>query len=56
MVARELMGGERSFDNQSSWARGYFVSTAGANEATIRHYIQHRKEADRKEDNPRLFK
>ena len=56
MIAREFMGRERSFAGQSFWARGYFVSTVGANEATVRRYIQHQEEADRKEDNPRLFK
>ena len=56
MIARELMGRERSFAGQSFWARGYFVSTVGVNEATIRRYIQHQEKADRREDKPRLFK
>ena len=56
MIAREFMGRERSFAGQAFWARGYFVSTVGANEATIRRYIQHQEEADRKEDKPRLFR
>ena len=56
MIAREFMGRERSFAGQAFWARGYFVSTVGANEAMIRRYIQHQEEADRKEDKPRLFR
>lgn len=56
MIAREFSGRERNFVGQNFWARGYFVSTVGANEATIRRYIRHQEEADRKEDAPRLFK
>lgn len=56
MIAREFAGRERNFVGQNFWARGYFVSTVGANEATIRRYIQHQEEADRKDDAPRLFK
>jgi putative transposase len=29
------------------WARGYYVSTVGANEATIKAYINRQEEADR---------
>jgi len=29
------------------WARGYYVSTVGINEATIKDYIKHQEEADR---------
>ena len=56
MIAREFSGRERNFVGQNFWARGYFVSTVGANEAMIRRSIQHQEEADRKEDAPRLFK
>jgi putative transposase len=32
---------KRNFSGQHFWARGYFVSTVGRDEATIRAYIQH---------------
>jgi len=56
MIAREFMGRERGFTGQSFWARGYFVSTVGVNEATIRRYVKYQEDADRRDDNPRLFK
>ena len=41
----ELKGGNRHF-----WARGYFVSTVGKDEALIREYIKQQEEADIIED------
>ena len=32
---------------KSFWARGYYVSTVGINEATIRKYIKEQEQADR---------
>jgi putative transposase len=32
------------------WARGYFVSTVGRDEAVIRAYIQRQKEEDKRLD------
>ncbi|MGL6196550.1 MAG: IS200/IS605 family transposase [Thermoguttaceae bacterium] len=55
MIAREIAGRDRNFTGQVFWARGYFVSTVGINEETIRRYIRYQEEADRKEDGPRLF-
>jgi len=34
-------------DDVSLWSPGYFVSTVGADEATIRNYIEHQGEEDR---------
>ena len=55
-ISREFQGRERNFAGQSFWARGYFVSTVGADEVVIRRYIQHQEDAERREDAPRLFK
>ncbi len=30
------------------WARGYFVSTVGRDEAVIREYIRHQEQEDRR--------
>ncbi len=54
-VARDFMGRQRSFRGYHFWARGYFVSTVGIDERTIREYIRHREQNDRKRDQQRLF-
>ena len=37
------------------WARGYYVSTVGADEQVIRQYIRNQEQEDRKNDDMRLF-
>ena len=37
----------RNFTGQHFWARGYFVSTVGRDEAVIRDYIRRQEEEDR---------
>ena len=34
------------FGNRNFWATGYYVSTVGLNEATIRKYIQEQEKED----------
>lgn len=34
------------FDNRQFWSEGYYVSTMGLNEATIRKYIQEQEKYD----------
>ena len=34
------------FGNRRFWSEGYYVSTAGLNEATIKKYIQEQENAD----------
>jgi len=34
------------FGNRNFWAQGYYVSTVGLNEATIRKYIQEQEKED----------
>ena len=45
-IAREFAGRKRNFVGQSFWARGYFVSTVGRDEAVIREYIQRQEQED----------
>ena len=45
-MARVYAGRRRNFVGQHFWARGYWVSTVGKNEAAVRRYIQ----APEKED------
>jgi putative transposase len=39
-IAREFAGRKRNYVGQHFWARGYFVSTVGRDEAVIREYIR----------------
>ena len=55
-IARNLLNRQKNFTGQSFWARGYFVSTVGLNEETIRKYIQNQDKADRDQDELGLFK
>ena len=38
------------FGNRKFWAEGYYVSTVGLNEATIRKYIQQQEKQDIMQD------
>ena len=39
-AARDFMGRHQSFKGYHFWVRGYFVSTVGIDERTIRQYIR----------------
>ena len=54
-IARTYAGRRQNFIGQNFWARGYFVSTAGRDEETVRQYIKKQEEADRKIDQLELF-
>ena len=47
---------KRSFVGQSFWARGYFVSTVGRDEAVIRAYIQNQEIEDKRLDQLQLLR
>jgi putative transposase len=50
------MGRRRNFAGQSFWARGYYVSTVGHDEAVVREYIRHQEEEDKRLEQLDLFK
>lgn len=54
-IARTWGGRKQNFTGQHFWARGYYVSTVGIDEDTIRRYIQQQEADDRRSDQPRLF-
>ncbi|MBK1634089.1 IS200/IS605 family transposase [Thiohalocapsa halophila] len=54
-LARVYGERKRNFTGQHFWARGYFVSTVGRDEATIRAYIQHQEREDQRLDQLRLW-
>jgi hypothetical protein len=55
-IARGFVGKEKNFTGQNFWARGYYVSTVGREEATIRKYIQEEEEEDRRQDQLEKFR
>ena len=54
-LARVYGERQRNFSGQHFWARGYFVSTVGRDEATIRAYIQHQEREDQRLDQLKLW-
>jgi putative transposase len=54
-IARTFSGRQRNFVGQHFWARGYFVSTVGRDEAVIREYIRHQEQEDRRVDQMKLI-
>jgi putative transposase len=54
-IARTFMDRKRNFVGQHFWARGYFVSTVGRDEAVVRQYIKHQEAEDRRIEQLRLL-
>jgi putative transposase len=54
-VARNFMGRQRNFTGEHFWARGYYVSTVGLDEAKLREYIQTQEVEDQRVDQLGLF-
>jgi putative transposase len=47
-IAQHVANKPRNFVCHKFWARGYFVSTVGANEQVIRAYIENQEQADKR--------
>ena len=45
-IARNYSGHKQNFTGQNFWARGYYVSTTGRDEAAIRQYIKNQEKRD----------
>ena len=58
-IARTYAGRKQNFVGQNFWARGYYVSTTGRDEDTIRNNIRNnirkQEESDKKIDQMTLF-
>ncbi len=54
-IARNFMGKKRNFTGESFWARGYFVSTVGLDEDTVRKYIRNQEKEDERVTQLNLF-
>jgi len=55
-LARVYGERKRSFVGQHFWARGYFVSTVGRDEAVIREYIRNQEHEDARLDQMNLWR
>ena len=49
-IARNFRGRKKNFSGESFWARGYFVTTVGHDEETVRNYIINQEKNDKKKD------
>ena len=54
-IARTYLGQRRNFNGMHFWARGFFVSTVGADEETVRNYIQTQEKDDQRLDQLGMF-
>jgi putative transposase len=54
-IARN-QGHKKNFVGMSFWARGYFVSTVGRDEETVREYIKNQEKEDQRLDQLGLFR
>ena len=55
-LARVYGERKRGFVGQSFWARGYFVSTVGRDEQTIREYIRNQEHEDKRLEQINLWR
>ena len=55
-LARVYGERKQNYVGQSFWARGYFVSTVGRDETTIREYIRNQEKEDQRIDQMNLWK
>ena len=46
-VARTYLGQRKNYTGMHFWARGYYVSTVGADEESIREYIRKQEHEDK---------
>lgn len=54
-IARTYGGRQRNFRGENFWARGYYVSTVGKDEETIKAYIKNQESEDRRLEQLRIF-
>src|ERR1700732_4059615 len=55
-LARVYGEKKRNFVGQHFWARGYFVSTVGRDEAVIREYIKRQEQEDNRREKRNLWR
>jgi len=55
-IARTYLGQRKNYVGMNFWARGYFVSTVGADEGVVRAYIREQEQEDHRIEQLALFK
>ena len=55
-LARVYGEQKQNYAGQSFWARGYFVSTVGGDEVTIRDYIRNQEQEDKRLDQLNMWR
>ena len=55
-IARTYLGQRKNYGGMSFWARGYFVSTLGADATVVRAYIRDQEQEDQRLEQLHLFK
>jgi putative transposase len=55
-IARTYLGQKKNYTGMHFWARGYFVSTVGADEEVVKAYIQDQEKEDHRVEQLSLFK
>jgi putative transposase len=46
LIAKNFKGRQRNFNGEAFWARGYYVSTVGLDEDTVKEYIRNQEKND----------
>ena len=54
-IARNFAGKRRNFTGENFWARGYYVSTVGLDEESVRTYIQQQEREDERLEQVNLY-
>ena len=55
-IARTYLGKRQNFNGQNFWARGYYVSTVGRDEAAVKKYIREQEAEDQRQDQLEMFR
>jgi putative transposase len=54
-IAKTYQGRRKNFTGQHFWARGYYISTVGRDEALVRQYIRDQEKEDQRVDQLNFF-
>ena len=55
-IARNYLGQKKNYSGMHFWARGYFVSTVGADEEMVKNYIKNQEKEDKRIEQLELFR
>ena len=53
-IVRNYAGKKRNFTSERFWARGYYVSTVGKDEAAIKEYVRQQQAEDKRIEQMKL--